>query len=149
MLVCMCVLLSVSCATKEQKLSPEGFFPVRQIDVQSIDILSDKVEVMGRIAGKSTIGMVADELGNFPGDTRAYALSEYQEISWFFENVYNVPEKDFTKIAISNACYTMMNVPLARDCDFICFPQYSLAIDDAKGEITVTVSALACRIKRS
>ena len=145
------VIILMSCSTTEVKklLLFEGFFPVRKIDVNEIDFLSDRIEILGRVNGSYLINeknMNYDESAT----SVKFTLSEYTELSKFFENSYSISnDSDYITMAIAGAFQDLTRVAFKMDCDFLCFPQYSLETDVDNNTISAKVSALACRIKRT
>lgn len=130
-----------STAITEPQDGGVGMFPLRQIQVSSIeDLQSDSYRILGTVSGTGNVSL--DDPSD--GDTHAYGTLELDEAARMYYQIDQLGTDPY-EIALANAVNALIVEARSMGAHFVTFPSYTVEHTEDQ-RVIVTVSAVAVEL---
>ena len=135
------MLASCSSTVEETRMGAMGYFPVREVEVNSLaDLQSGSFEIIGTVSGVGRVDVDDAERG----DSMGYGSLEVLDVDRMYYGLDWMVTEDPCTVALANAVNEMIKNARSMGAAFVTFPSYTVEIID--GEAVATASAIAVKL---
>ena len=135
------MLSSCSSTVEETRMGAMGYFPVREVEVNSLaDLQSGSFEIIGTVSGEGRVDV--DDVEN--GDSMGYGSLEVLDVDRMYYGLDWMVAEDPYAVSLANAINEMNKNAREMGAAFVTFPSYTVEV--IGGEVVTTASAVAVKL---